>query len=103
MLEFKEVTIYSVDDCRSLTHAEILGIMSVDCTEEYNYDFLRSLVKNWTITCRPNTKELVISNSQCQVIFTPHGEKGITVSYHSLNVDFVKDWDVNLLMDFLGE
>lgn len=103
MLEFKEVTIYSIDDCRSLTHAEVLGIMSVDCTEEYNYDFLRSLVKDWTITCRPDTKELVFSNSQCHVIFTPRGEKGITVSYGSPKTNFVKDWDVNLLIDFLGE
>ena len=114
-IEIKEKTIEIIDDCRHLSRAEMLGIISFDV---YNGDqipewFFENLIRGkWTITCDPDDNTIKycsnIHDFDYSVIFIPMQEKGIKIQYFtndntkSYYMNNYTHWSLEDLINFVG-
>ena len=102
-------TYYSIEDCRDLTRAEMLGFVSIDtCSLNLPMNFLRGLIKGpWTIQMDPIVKGIKYSfvddnKLNWAVLFIPMDDDGMQIDYLSPYGSDSSYWTSDEALNFIN-
>ena len=113
-VKLKEVTTYSITDCRELSRAEMLGFIAVDAIKDDRVSrfFVDALVLGpWTIKCIPESKSICYEyqvltefgfSDYYTVYFRPMQEDGMQIDYLTSAGSWSTEWSIDEIIDMIG-
>jgi len=93
-IKIKEKVVETIDDTRSLTPLECMGIIfdNIICYDDLKTVWFFSQIINstgWSFTCDPELKSCILrinnKNEEIKCEFLPNNEKGIIVKISAIN------------------